>query len=204
MTAKTATTTRAAATTYRVMRDCCTSGNCFACTKITPFGTPIRIEQWRCGNRAKARTVAKAWAHLHATVETAKPIDLTPLVQPSTYAGETGHYKSDAMVVVAGYHSRFGIGGWDETAKGRIKDGGPMVQGPHLYCYGLASVIAANPMDGTYGDIQRAKAAGLWVELKVGDRVTVRGDVFEVQPHAWNRDYFKFVLVPAPRRRRSK
>lgn len=43
-----------------IMRDCCTSGNCFACIHL-PYGQRIRVEQFRTTDKALAATVMENW-----------------------------------------------------------------------------------------------------------------------------------------------
>lgn len=51
---------------YLVMRNCCTSGNCIKCMKVTKRGVPMRIEQARYTDRLKAEQVAKNWSVFRA------------------------------------------------------------------------------------------------------------------------------------------
>ncbi len=55
---------------YAVLRACCTSGNCFHCTRKSPYGTPLRVEQYRTADAAKAAEVARNWHGYRATVVT--------------------------------------------------------------------------------------------------------------------------------------
>ena len=58
------------AKTYRVMRDCCTSGNCIVCMHL-PLGKRQRVSQM--GEirltKEKADLIAKNWATYRAKVE---------------------------------------------------------------------------------------------------------------------------------------
>lgn len=47
--------------TYRVERDCCTSGNCACCRGVTPFGKPLRVVQARGYTEQRAKQVAANW-----------------------------------------------------------------------------------------------------------------------------------------------
>lgn len=57
--------------TYVVLRQCCTSGNCGVCARVTPYGKTIDVEQYRTGDKAKAEQVARNWAAYKARVENA-------------------------------------------------------------------------------------------------------------------------------------
>lgn len=54
---------------FRVMRNCCTSGNCFECRGVTPYGKPLRIVQADGYSEAYAARVAQNWSLYKATVE---------------------------------------------------------------------------------------------------------------------------------------
>lgn len=54
---------------FRVMRNCCTSGNCFECRGVAPFGKPVRVEQASGYSQEYAEHVAANWARYRATVE---------------------------------------------------------------------------------------------------------------------------------------
>lgn len=54
---------------FRVMRNCCTSGNCVECRGVTPYGKPVRVEQASGYSKEFAQFVAKNWARYEATVE---------------------------------------------------------------------------------------------------------------------------------------
>jgi hypothetical protein len=53
---------------YRVMRDCCTSGQCFDCQHL-PVGTKIRVEHISCHTQIRADTIAQNWKAYNAKVE---------------------------------------------------------------------------------------------------------------------------------------
>lgn len=57
---------------YRVMRDCCTSGNCFHCSKYgvnpAPHGYPARIEHIITEDKQIAKAIADAWKNYNAAV----------------------------------------------------------------------------------------------------------------------------------------
>lgn len=55
-------------TLYAVVRNCCTSGNCFSCSGITPFGTPRRVEHWRGEDQRTAEVLAQNWKAYGAEV----------------------------------------------------------------------------------------------------------------------------------------
>jgi len=54
---------------WRVMRDCCKSGNCFECRHVTPYGKPLRIVHADGYSEAYARHVASNWRTYNATAE---------------------------------------------------------------------------------------------------------------------------------------
>lgn len=56
-----ATTSRLHAGEWRVLRDCCSSGNCIECNGKTPVGTPMRVVQMDNVDRAFADRVAANW-----------------------------------------------------------------------------------------------------------------------------------------------
>lgn len=50
---------------WKVMRDCCTSGNCVACRHL-PFGRKVRIVHGGGFTEAHAKRVAVNWATYNA------------------------------------------------------------------------------------------------------------------------------------------
>lgn len=55
--------------TFRVMRNCCTSGNCVECRGVKPYGTPVRVEQGSGYSKEYAEQLASNWSSYKATVE---------------------------------------------------------------------------------------------------------------------------------------
>ena len=53
---------------FAVVRNCCTSGNCFSCSGITPYGTPRRVEHWRGESEGTAKVMAENWRVYQAEV----------------------------------------------------------------------------------------------------------------------------------------
>jgi len=53
---------------FAVVRNCCTSGNCFSCSGITPYGTPRRVEHWRGESEGTAKVMAENWRAYQAEV----------------------------------------------------------------------------------------------------------------------------------------
>lgn len=55
---------------FKVMRDCCTSGNCIECMHL-PFGKKLRVSQMGDKPLAKelAERVARGWAGYNAKIE---------------------------------------------------------------------------------------------------------------------------------------
>ena len=56
--------------TYKVMRDCCTSGNCLTCMHL-PVGSKMRVSQMGDTKLTieKAELIAKNWKSYKPTVE---------------------------------------------------------------------------------------------------------------------------------------
>lgn len=56
-----------------VTRNCCTSGNCFICSKHgsspRPFGQCARIEHWRGTDKVRANEIVRNWSAYHARIE---------------------------------------------------------------------------------------------------------------------------------------
>lgn len=59
-------------TRYRIMRDCCTAGNCLHCSKHgldpQPHGQPARVEHLVVEDKQIAAAIADAWRGYNATV----------------------------------------------------------------------------------------------------------------------------------------
>jgi hypothetical protein len=68
----------------------------------------------------------------------------------------------------------------DPTGATREVTGGPLVPGPRGGAYGKSSVLAANPAHGTWGEIQRNKAAGAEISAALGDELVIFGYVFRI------------------------
>lgn len=84
---------------------------------------------------------------------------------------------------------RFGVGAVPSGQSARQVDRGPLVEGPWAYTFPLCTVIAADPDQGTFGDMRRLREAGKVHEVQDGDRVTIDGVVYEVGPDPRNRQY---------------
>lgn len=95
--------------------------------------------------------------------------------------GKHGESKTDHVLVLSRSLKRFGIGGVPAGHVGRQVTQGPLVPGPWAFTFGLASVIAANPEHGTYGEIKRNLAAGREHTVEEGDRIVFDGVTYEVQ-----------------------
>jgi hypothetical protein len=54
---------------FRVMRNCCTSGNCVECNGKTPVGTPMRVAHMENISAETARRVAENFSAYRAVVE---------------------------------------------------------------------------------------------------------------------------------------
>jgi len=51
--------------TFRVERDCCTSGNCITCRRKTPYGKPLRVVQGRGLTKQQAARYMDGWQLYH-------------------------------------------------------------------------------------------------------------------------------------------
>lgn len=117
--------------------------------------------------------------------------------QDYSYEGQrhnVGHFKSDAILLIEGASRSGGpggwaVGGWDETAEGRIEHGGPMVRGPYAYIIGLSSVI--DNYGGTGTEWRRAEESGRLFRLRAGDKLSVNGTVYvlKLDKGFFNRGY---------------
>lgn len=54
---------------FRVIRNCCTSGNCDTCTRKTPWGTKTRVVQAEGFTAQSAAWVAANWKDYSPTIE---------------------------------------------------------------------------------------------------------------------------------------
>lgn len=68
---------------WKVMRDCCTSGNCLTCSGKAPFGVTVRVEQMRCTTKAQAEEIAGNWSRLKATVHRSDETRMPTVAQTS-------------------------------------------------------------------------------------------------------------------------
>ena len=96
---------------------------------------------------------------------------------------EPGFFGADVIITVKGVDRSFGpggfsVGGWDETAEARIETGGPKVKGPHVYIYGLCSVIDNH--GGTAAIHDKARDEGKFFSVEAGDNLEIHGMVFKV------------------------
>lgn len=51
---------------WKVVRDCCTSGNCIDCNGVTPLGEPLRVVHARNVDEQWAKTCARNFARYNA------------------------------------------------------------------------------------------------------------------------------------------
>jgi hypothetical protein len=102
---------------------------------------------------------------------------LTPGYWHFPYTTRDGIEPAVNMGTSLGRHS---ITFTDPTSATREVAGGPLVPGPRAGAYGKCSVIAANPVHGTWGEIQRNKAAGAEISASVGDELVIFGYVFRI------------------------
>jgi len=100
----------------------------------------------------------------------------TRSTDPDNY--EFGHFKSAAILRIAGSSRAggpggWGIGGWNEDGEGRLVFEGPMVKGPVAYAFGLAGVIDNH--GGTGAEHARAADNGLLFDVSEGDTLVIDG-----------------------------
>ena len=92
-----------------------------------------------------------------------------------------GHYKSPAVIRIAG-SSRSGgpggwaVGGWNSKGEGRTVFQGDLVQGPCAYIYGLAAVL--DNSGGTRSEHGGKAAEGLLFDAADGDTLVLDGQEF--------------------------
>ena len=99
-------------------------------------------------------------------------------VDPDRY-GKTGWYEGgrDRVIVIPGAaNERNGYGFVSPEGESRRVSGGPILPGPHLYAYGLATVI--DNFGGTGAEMRRLEAEGGVTTLTEGDTVEVMGHTF--------------------------
>lgn len=77
-------------------------------------------------------------------------------------------------------YRRFHVGGIARGNSGRKVYRGPLVPGPWAFAVGLASVIAANPEHGTYGEIKRNLAENKEHAVVDGDHVIFDNFEYEI------------------------
>lgn len=113
--------------------------------------------------------------------------------QASRYPGDTCR-TTDQVIVFGG--KRFKFVSTPEGAESRIVHQGPMVPGPHVQAFELASTLAANPEHGTWGEMKRLREAGKVHEVQVGDELSIDGHTFRVAAGVGYRpDYLRLDLV---------
>lgn len=105
----------------------------------------------------------------------------------TTKASRTFHdlpaYFDAVETLRIGTH-RYAVGGWTSEGKGRIAYQGPQVQGPHTFAYGLATVLSAHPM----------KDEAVYVDVKVGDHISIAGNVWLIEAAPNQNIALTFVL----------
>ena len=110
-------------------------------------------------------------------------------------AGGPEHYLVDQVLTVIrrdGTWARFKLGGWTAEGEGRLVYQGPLVKGPQLYAFALASVIDNH--GGTAKERADLLAAGMEHDIEDGDMVTVDGVTYTVGVKAVGYDrYLTFV-----------
>jgi hypothetical protein len=80
---------------FRVMRNCCTSGNCIDCNGKTPVGVPMRVMQFEKVSKETAEGIAGNWTAYRATVEPMP--DLTTVKKVQTALRK---YRRDQLAVI--------------------------------------------------------------------------------------------------------
>jgi hypothetical protein len=96
-----------------------------------------------------------------------------PTVLTRSAAGRENHIDSNHVLRIG--NTRYGLGGWTAEGTGRIVYQGPMVKGPYVFVFGLATVIASNPSLGTGAERQRNLLAGTEHDVAEGDEVEFTG-----------------------------
>jgi len=99
---------------------------------------------------------------------------------------------TDHVLVVNGRY-RLGIGSVPRGAEGRQVHEGPMVPGPWAYTYGLATVMAANPVHGTGAEMRRKAAENKVHHVATGDQVSIDGVTYEVK--VFRRQFIDLIKV---------
>ena len=105
-------------------------------------------------------------------------------------------YGSRLLVEGSNNSSGWVIGGWTKEGTGRIEMGGPVVNGPHAFIFGSATVIASNPNLGTRAELERAKAKNELYEAKDGDKVVLPSGTYEILID--RRKYVRLVALDGP------
>lgn len=102
------------------------------------------------------------------------------MVKVETKVNRYGDGLTSDVMLDGGRFGLYSVGGVGKGQSGRKVFQGKLVPGPWHYIGGMATCIAANPENGTYGDIKRAKAAGLYFMVAPGDEVEIDGIVYRV------------------------
>jgi hypothetical protein len=98
-----------------------------------------------------------------------------------------GHsFKVLTKLTIKDSYSWSGIGYVAAGATGRKEFGGPMVEGPWAYGFGLCHVI--DNRGGTGAEMDRLRADGLLFEVAGGELIEVAGTLYEVAIKRSGRD----------------
>jgi hypothetical protein len=109
--------------------------------------------------------VAAAFRTVAAKLDT--PIEhAVPGLKPVRYKA-TDQWDTDAVLCLAG--RRFGLGFVGPQGTSRREYGGPIVPGPYAYTFGLATVLAADPAQGTGAEMGRLRHLGMVIDARPGE-----------------------------------
>lgn len=114
-----------------------------------------------------------------------RTIDVTVAKAPAggfgwNVLGPNGRVVQRAVIAKAENGSTgYGLGAVPSGESARQEFGGPLIDGPWLYTFGLATTLAVG--GGTGADIARERAAGQLIELEAGDRLRWDGRLYEVR-----------------------
>lgn len=101
----------------------------------------------------------------------------------------------EVRLMVAGQRGvGFGLGAVDADLHRNLGPGLPTAAGPYVYAYGLPGVIDNH--GGSAREIAEAKAAGLLLEVEVGDILEIDGNLWQIQFADQGRDRHNLTLTP--------
>ena len=95
-----------------------------------------------------------------------------------------GHWVTKHKLFVTrkdGTSARFALGGWNKDGEGRLVQDGPMVKGPVAYAYGLCTVMAADPEQGSGAEHRRGVEEKTEHEVDEGSVIELDGVAYTVR-----------------------